>query len=282
MLIGIFLLPQIAYSSAIAPEKLIELTNQERIKTGLKPLTANQLLAQAAYQKGNDILINQAFRHNINDKKFSSWIKETGYKYSYVGENLAIDFVTSEGVIAAWLNSHSHKKNLLGAYFTEIGVAVIEGKFQGQNTILIVQIFGAPAQAMVQPWLSNINTNKPLPLLDQNMPAITYAGRQAGAENLLTHSIAGQSILSGNLIQSQWLANHKLALNYNTQNQSIGFLLNRYLDSNIMSKFFKQISYLLPLINFLTISISIILILSMLYIYFFYFLYIHKLIAKIQ
>lgn len=282
MLIGIFLLPQVAYSSAIAPEKLIELTNQERVKTGLKPLTANQLLAQAAYQKGNDILVNQTFQHNIHDKKFSSWIKETGYKYSYVGENLAMDFVTSEGVIAAWLDSYGHKKNLLGTHFTEIGVAEIEGKFQGQNTILIVQIFGAPAQATAQPWISNINTNKSPQPLNQGLPAPAYIEKLTKTENLLTHSTAGKSIFSDNLIQSKWFANHKLALNHNIQNQSIGLQLVKYFNRGIMDKFFKQINYLLPIINLLTIYISIILISSMLCIYFFYFSHIHKLIAKIQ
>lgn len=55
-LIGLFLLPQLAYLAVITPEKLIELTNRERQAAGLNPLTANQLLTQAATRKGEAIL----------------------------------------------------------------------------------------------------------------------------------------------------------------------------------------------------------------------------------
>ncbi len=141
---GIFLWPQTAWLSTITPENIINLTNRERQKQDLPPLTANQLLTKAAYKKGQTILDNQIFQHNFNGRKFSAWIKETGYNYAYVGENLAIDFITSEGVIKAWLNSPTHRRNLLNKNFQEIGVAVLNGWFKDKNTTLIVQIFGQP------------------------------------------------------------------------------------------------------------------------------------------
>ena len=144
LILGSFLLANTAFLSSITEESIIDLTNQERNKLGISPLTANQLLAQAAYEKGRAILATQKFQHNINGEKFSNWIKKTGYKYDYVGENLAIDFITSEGVIKAWLKSPTHKKNLLNKRFKEIGVAVINGKFDGNDAILVVQIFGSP------------------------------------------------------------------------------------------------------------------------------------------
>jgi len=274
ILIGIFLLPQVAYLSAITSEKLIELTNQERVKVGLNALTANQLLTQAAYEKGRAIIETQTFQHNIGDKKFSNWIRDTGYKYSYVGENLAIDFVTSEGVVNAWLNSPSHRNNLLSPYYTEIGIATIETKFQGQNTTLVVQIFGAPPQNIAQPWVSNISINWSPLTLNQG-------------ENLLTHSITGQSLLPTNLIEPNWIANDKLTPKQNKISKLYPLV---YLDSNNnalyynksfnkVNKFLEQTGYLLPVLNFLTIIISIILILSMCYFYFFYFSYIHRLMS---
>ena len=84
---GIFLLPNLAYLSAITPEKLIELTNKERQAAGLNSLTTNQLLTQAAAIKAQTILATNAFGHTINDRKFSAWIRDTGYDYAYVGEN---------------------------------------------------------------------------------------------------------------------------------------------------------------------------------------------------
>jgi len=159
VLVGIFLLPTIAYPSSINEENIIKLTNNERTKAGLNIVTANQLLAKAAFEKGQAIIEHQRFKHDLDNKRFSAWIKDTGYEYAYVGENLAIDFVTSEGVIKAWLKSPSHKKNLLNSNFKEIGVAVIENEFQGANTILIVQIFGEPLAG--QPLLGELFFNEP-------------------------------------------------------------------------------------------------------------------------
>lgn len=194
MLVGIFLLPNLAFLSSITPEEIIALTNQEREAAGLNVLTANQLLTQAAIAKGKAILETQAFKHNIDDRKFSSWIRDTGYNYSYVGENLAIDFATSQGVIDAWKNSPMHKKNLLSPYYQEIGIAAIDGKFQGQDTTVVVQIFGSPAVSSAQPLsansgLSSINSN--INFLETNL-ADYQLGR---TENLLTHSILNQKVL---------------------------------------------------------------------------------------
>lgn len=144
LLVGIFLCPVSALASDITSEKIIQLTNQKREQKDLKRLTANQYLAQAAYKKAQFLLENQLFDHNTPQKKFSAWVKETPYQYSYVGENLAIDFTESEDIIQAWMDSTDHKKNLLYPKYQEIGVAVIQGRYQGHDSTLVVQIFGTP------------------------------------------------------------------------------------------------------------------------------------------
>ena len=144
LLLGLFLLPKIVYSTALTNESIIKLSNKERSEYNLPLLRANQSLSEAALEKAQDIFLNQNFSHNIGNKKFSAWIKNAGYEYSYTGENLAMDFISSEGVIGAWLNSPMHKKNLLNAYFQEIGVAIVDGNLNGEQTTLVVQIFGSP------------------------------------------------------------------------------------------------------------------------------------------
>lgn len=252
ILLGIFLLPQLAYLSTITPERIIELTNQERRSAGLNQLTSNQLLTEAAINKGKDILETNNFKHTINDKKFSAWIREAGYNYSYAGENLAIDFMTSEAVLDAWKKSALHKKNLLNPYYQEIGIGAVKGKFRGQDTILIVQIFGAPATAIAAPWNNSSETT----LLD---PAFEYddlLNRQPlSYENLLAHSVLAQSDLP--------LQNNKIILP-----QSIMDLTP--------NKFVAQPSYLLTLTDY-TIIFSL---LSFIYLIFllnyYYFLKIKK------
>ncbi|MDA3840688.1 MAG: CAP domain-containing protein [Patescibacteria group bacterium] len=144
LFVGVFLFPKIAYLSSISPEKIIELSNQERIINNLEPLNANQYLGQAAYNKAQDIFKNQRFEHNFDDRRFSAWVRDVEYRYKYVGENLAIDFVTSEGVMDAWQKSPTHYKNIVNDKFSEIGVAVVEDNFKNEKSILVVQIFGTP------------------------------------------------------------------------------------------------------------------------------------------
>ncbi|MCK5061537.1 hypothetical protein KAR28_03215 [Candidatus Parcubacteria bacterium] len=144
VIIGIFLLPQLAFLFGVTDENIINITNKERIKEGLEPLTANQLLSKAAHDKAQAIMNSQKFGHNIIGKKFSHWVKESEYQYSYIGENLAVDFYTSEGIMKAWLKSPTHRKNILNEKFSEIGVAVLPGNLDGKETALVVQIFGQP------------------------------------------------------------------------------------------------------------------------------------------
>lgn len=259
-LIGVFLLPQVAYLSTITPEKLIELTNQERQAAGLNSLTANQLLTQAAILKGKTIIETSTFKHTINDKKFSGWIRDTGYNYSYVGENLAIDFITSEGIMEAWNNSPLHKKNLLNPYYQEIGISTITGKFQGQDTTIVVQVFGAPAAGSSaapfteNPGLSYLNSN--LTPAEINLADWQF-NRQA--ENLLTHSIINQELLP--------LYSNKLVLPaYNYQ-------------AGELNKFIAQSNYQIGLNNFLIIFASITLVYLLIFLYYYYFLKINRLIS---
>ncbi len=244
IVIGVFLLPQIAYFSDITSQNLIELTNQERIKAGTAVLTANQLLAKAAYLKGQDILETQTFQHNIADKKFSNWIKEAGYSYSYVGENLAIDFVTSKGIVKAWLNSPTHKKNLLNSYFSEIGIATIEGKFQGKNTTLVVQIFGAPPRSIVE-----------LPIKNNILNYAMLPTNGLEKENLLTHTIT--STQNPNQIS-------RIGNKFILDQEVLGV-------SKKMNKFFAQYMYLVTAMSYFITAISILLVLTIIYLYFYFF-----------
>lgn len=125
-------------------EAIIKLTNIYRQEAGLKPLLINPRLTQAAINKANDIITNQYFSHTSPEgKRFSDWIKEVNYSYFYSGENLAIDFTSAEDAFSAWLQSDKHRQNIERSEFQEIGVASISGKFNGQQTTVIVQLFGS-------------------------------------------------------------------------------------------------------------------------------------------
>ncbi len=133
-------------STNISASDIISLTNERRVAQGIQPVKENQLLSQAAAAKAQDMLNQNYWAHFAPDGK-TPWqfISQSGYKYSVAGENLARDFDNASSVVVAWMNSPSHKQNLLDGSFTEIGVAVTEGNLNGVNGSLIVQMFASPA-----------------------------------------------------------------------------------------------------------------------------------------
>jgi hypothetical protein len=56
-------------------------------------------------------------------------------------------FAGDNGVVTAWMNSPGHRANILDTHYTEIGVAVREGVFDGQQSWIAVQVFGKPTSA---------------------------------------------------------------------------------------------------------------------------------------
>lgn len=135
----------LGFSSNITPEMIIEMTNAERIKLNLPSLKENKLLSEAARQKAADMFAFNYWSH-VSPSGRSPWafFTEVGYKYQYAGENLARDFHDPEAVIRAWMNSLSHKENIVNPKYQEIGVVVVEGTLQGVETALVVQLFGTP------------------------------------------------------------------------------------------------------------------------------------------
>jgi len=155
LLANIFLLIVIIFSAQpdlrnqiftrIIPSELTELTNSSRKQANLEELKENPLLTIAAQLKANDMAKNGYFAHTSPDHKTPwFWLKLAGYNYLYAGENLAVKFTKSESVSNAWMNSQTHRNNILGKQFTEIGIATAEGTYKGKKVTFVVQMFGTP------------------------------------------------------------------------------------------------------------------------------------------
>ncbi len=135
----------------ITVEELIQDTNNERIKKGLRPLTYNPKLEKAAYDKAKNMFQYNYWAHYSPDGS-SPWdfIRAQRYEYEYAGENLAKDFMFSRNVVDAWMASPTHRENILRNKYTEVGFAVVDGTLQGMPTTLVVQMFGTPLVAKTQ------------------------------------------------------------------------------------------------------------------------------------
>lgn len=127
----------------ITTQELLVLTNEKRSQEGAGSLSLNQDLSEAAAQKASDMFSENYWAHNSPTGK-TPWvfIKNSGYQYVYAGENLAKGFTNSEDIINAWMASTSHRENMLSKNYTEVGFAVKEGKLLGEETVLIVEMFG--------------------------------------------------------------------------------------------------------------------------------------------
>lgn len=169
LVIGVFLSLQIfissfssrypsilGYAAQIAPEEVIRLTNVERGSRGLPPLKSDPLLTKAAARKAGDMVARDYWAH-VSPTGTQPWffISEAGYSYRYAGENLARDFSDPASVVKAWMNSPSHRDNLLSNRYQDIGIAVVDGRLTGHETTLVVQMFGTKLAAAASPEVSD-------------------------------------------------------------------------------------------------------------------------------
>lgn len=137
----------LGYASNITINDLLNDTNEKRFSFGLAPLVLNQQLNSAAEKKAEDMFSHQYWAHNSPEGKEPwSFITGAGYNYIFAGENLARDFADSGSVVSAWMDSPSHRENLLNERFKEIGFAVVNGKYGDSETTLVVQMFGTKTE----------------------------------------------------------------------------------------------------------------------------------------
>jgi len=138
-----FLVAGPALASEITGVNVIRFVNESREAQGFPGLSESEKLVKVAQDKLDDMIKNNYFAHTSPaGTEPWHWFSKNGYDYQYAGENLAINFLTAEEQHKAWMNSPTHRKNILNANYQEIGVAVAAGEINGQTAIISVQEFG--------------------------------------------------------------------------------------------------------------------------------------------
>lgn len=138
-----------ASAAAIGSDSLMEKINQERANRNIPKLVTSNKLVSASTVKNNDMFSRGYFDH-IDPNGHYVWpiIENQGYKpYKSLGENLAIDFSTEDGVIRAWIDSPTHRENMLKTEFIDQGLTAAYGNFQERYTSLVTSLFGSLALA---------------------------------------------------------------------------------------------------------------------------------------
>lgn len=108
-------------------KRILELTNIERSKAGLPPLTFNPLLATAAQNHSEDMALHDYFSHTgLDGSSPFDRINSTGYQFSAAAENIAAGQSTPESAMASWMNevppNDGHRRNILNPDYRDIGV----------------------------------------------------------------------------------------------------------------------------------------------------------------
>lgn len=138
--------------AAVVTATLVDLANEDRSAEDLGELTISPVLVEAAQAKADDMAEKGYFAHNSPEGLTSwHWFKEAGYSFSYAGENLAVNFSDSKDVERAWMDSPTHRANILNGKFKEVGIATAVGEYKGKKTVFVVQMFGTPRTLALTP-----------------------------------------------------------------------------------------------------------------------------------
>ncbi|MGI6113001.1 MAG: CAP domain-containing protein [Mahellales bacterium] len=111
---------------------MLELLNNERAQNGLKPLTLNEKLVEAARLKSIDLVKKDYFDHYSPTYGTPfELLEKLGIDFDKAGENLAGNMDTLEahrGLMA----SEGHRANILDSEYNQVGIGVVKGGRYGR------------------------------------------------------------------------------------------------------------------------------------------------------
>jgi uncharacterized protein YkwD len=170
----------LSYATNTTPTGLLQATNTERSTRQLGTLAINEKLNQAAQAKANDMAARDYWSHTTPDGQEPwAFINTTGYTYLAAGENLAYGFVNSEETIRGWMNSDSHRDNMLSKRYGEVGFGIANApSYQGKgNQTVVVALYATPSTANIQATTEQQTQNsQPIATTQKNDGTFTVSG----------------------------------------------------------------------------------------------------------
>jgi uncharacterized protein YkwD len=137
-------------AAEITAGSIVAEMNRYRKAEGLGPLFIDARLTKAASDRMRDMEESGEWRHEPpgGGSPFDA-VRRHGFDFSHAGENLATGFETAEVLVESWMLSPGHRKNVMGAEFGSVGIAILDGhvarRAEGKS---VVALF---AREMVKP-----------------------------------------------------------------------------------------------------------------------------------
>lgn len=119
-------------------QRMLDMVNSARAKSGLKLLSVDMDLSRLARKKGRDMIDKNYFDHN--SPTYGSpfdMMRAAGLNYRYAGENLA-GAPSVDTAHTSLMNSPGHRANILNPNYTRAGIGVVSGGRYGK---MFVQMF---------------------------------------------------------------------------------------------------------------------------------------------
>lgn len=133
-------------SEPIEPRDIITYINEERMKRGARPLRVSETLMKAAKMRAETIMKHQNFSHHdpYDGIQLDTVLPLLSYPFSWASENIGMGDSTARAFVSGFMNSPSHRANLLNPDLVETGVAVATGPYKQYYVNLAVQLFAIP------------------------------------------------------------------------------------------------------------------------------------------
>ncbi|WCK55339.1 CAP domain-containing protein [Aneurinibacillus sp. Ricciae_BoGa-3] len=108
-------------------EEILLLSNTERLKKGISPLSWSKQAAASASYHSKDMFTRHYFAHTLPDGRTPfDLMRKQGISFHEAGENIATGYVDAIDAVFGWMNSAGHRKSLLNANFSRLGAGVYE------------------------------------------------------------------------------------------------------------------------------------------------------------
>ena len=123
-------------------QEVVKLINaRSRKAAGLEELQPNIKLFEAARLHAANMAKQNKLEHDLDGKTMVDRLQATGYKLESVAENIAWNQKTPRKLIAGWIDSEEHKKNMLTSDFVHIGVSMAKND---KGELYWVAVFATP------------------------------------------------------------------------------------------------------------------------------------------
>jgi uncharacterized protein YkwD len=138
--------PPPANPDAATATRIVQHTNDARMRQGLAPLAMNVRLMHAAQLHAEQMARAGRMEHTLPRAPYPALrdrLAAAGYEWSATAENIALDYREAAGAVDGWMRSPSHRANMLSATYSEMGAGYV---VDARGRRYYVQVFGRPLQ----------------------------------------------------------------------------------------------------------------------------------------